>query len=102
MSKCHNALGGYACYWCIDICSSSILCKVHVTIYQYLEMGLQNFVEYQVCAITVGIVGDLSRALEDKILPFCNGILTQLLKDLSSKQERAQTHCRGLFLYRSG
>jgi importin subunit beta-1 len=70
--------------------------------YQYLEMGLQNFVEYQVCAITVGIVGDLSRALEDKILPFCNGILTQLLKDLSSKQERAQTHCRGLFLYRSG
>ncbi|XP_068644968.1 importin subunit beta-1-like [Aristolochia californica] len=54
--------------------------------YRYLEMGLQNFEEYQVCAITVGVVGDLCRALEDKILPFCDGIMTQLLKDLSSNQ----------------
>lgn len=54
--------------------------------YPYLEMGLQNFEEYQVCAITVGVVGDLCRALEDKILPFCDGIMTQLLKDLSSTQ----------------
>ncbi|KAJ3674289.1 hypothetical protein LUZ60_004905 [Juncus effusus] len=52
--------------------------------YQYLEMGLQNFEEYQICAITVGVVGDLCRALEDKILPFCDGIMTQLLKNLSS------------------
>ncbi|KAM0946031.1 putative importin-beta domain, armadillo-like helical, importin beta family [Dioscorea sansibarensis] len=54
--------------------------------YPYLEMGLQNFEEYQVCAITVGVVGDLCRALEEKILPFCDGIMTQLLKDLSSNQ----------------
>ncbi|KAJ4951417.1 hypothetical protein NE237_028249 [Protea cynaroides] len=54
--------------------------------YKYLEMGLQNFEEYQVCAITVGVVGDICRALEDKILPYCNGIMTQLLKDLSSNQ----------------
>ncbi|XP_072978367.1 importin subunit beta-1-like [Typha angustifolia] len=54
--------------------------------YQYLEMGLQNFEEYQVCAITVGVVGDLCRALEDKIMPYCDGIMTQLLKDLSSNQ----------------
>ncbi|XP_074291729.1 importin subunit beta-1-like [Silene latifolia] len=54
--------------------------------YKYLEMGLQNFEEYQVCAITVGVVGDLCRALEDKILPYCDGIMTQLLKDLSSNQ----------------
>lgn len=54
--------------------------------YPYLEMGLQNFEEYQVCAITVGVVGDLCRALEDKILPYCDGIMTQLLKDLSSNQ----------------
>jgi importin subunit beta-1 len=37
--------------------------------YQYLEMGLQNFVEYQVCAINVDVVGDLSRALETKFYP---------------------------------
>ncbi|PIN14451.1 Karyopherin (importin) beta 1 [Handroanthus impetiginosus] len=54
--------------------------------YKYLEMGLQNFEEYQVCAVTVGVVGDICRALEDKILPFCDGIMTQLLKDLSSNQ----------------
>ncbi|KAJ8638813.1 hypothetical protein MRB53_015507 [Persea americana] len=54
--------------------------------YPYLEMGLQNFEEYQVCAITVGVVGDLCRALEEKILPYCDGIMTQLLKDLSSNQ----------------
>ncbi|CAL9044236.1 unnamed protein product [Musa banksii] len=54
--------------------------------YPYLEMGLQNFQEYQVCAVTVGMVGDLCRALEDKILPYCDGIMTQLLKDLSSNQ----------------
>ncbi|KAF9620070.1 hypothetical protein IFM89_010720 [Coptis chinensis] len=27
--------------------------------YKYLEMGLQNFEEYRVCAITVGVVGDI-------------------------------------------
>ncbi|KAL9225418.1 hypothetical protein vseg_001347 [Gypsophila vaccaria] len=55
-------------------------------LYKYLEMGLQNFEEYQVCAVTVGVVGDLCRALEDKILPYCDGIMTHLLKDLSSNQ----------------
>ncbi|XP_051142543.1 importin subunit beta-1-like [Andrographis paniculata] len=54
--------------------------------YQYLEMGLQNFEEYQVCAVTVGVVGDICRALDEKILPYCDGIMTHLLKDLSSSQ----------------
>ncbi|KAJ7952177.1 importin subunit beta-1-like [Quillaja saponaria] len=54
--------------------------------YKYLEIGLQNFEDYQVCAITVGVVGDICRALEDKVLPYCDGIMTQLLKDLSSNQ----------------
>ncbi|XP_076956881.1 importin subunit beta-1-like [Bidens hawaiensis] len=54
--------------------------------YKYLEMGLQNFEEYQVCAVTVGVVGDICRALEEKVLPWCDGIMTQLLKDLSSNQ----------------
>ncbi|KAL3653658.1 Importin subunit beta-1 [Castilleja foliolosa] len=54
--------------------------------YKYLEMGLQNFEEYQVCGVTVGVVGDICRALDDKVLPYCDGIMTQLLKDLSSNQ----------------
>ncbi|OAY74326.1 Importin subunit beta-1 [Ananas comosus] len=52
--------------------------------YNYLEMGLQNFEEYQVCSISVGVVGDICRALDEKILPFCNGIMSALLKDLSN------------------
>lgn len=52
--------------------------------FKYLEMGLQNFEEYQVCSISVGVVGDICRALDDKILPYCDGIMTHLLKDLSN------------------
>ncbi|PIN26309.1 Karyopherin (importin) beta 1 [Handroanthus impetiginosus] len=54
--------------------------------YKYLEMGLHNFEEYQVCAISVGVVGDICRALDDKVLPYCDGIMTHLLKDLSSSE----------------
>ncbi|KAK9715991.1 hypothetical protein RND81_06G204200 [Saponaria officinalis] len=54
--------------------------------YKYLEMGLQNLEEYQVCSITVGVVGDICRALEDKILPYCDGIVAILLKDLTSAE----------------
>lgn len=54
--------------------------------YKYVEMGLQNFEEYQVCAVTVGVVGDICRALEAKVFPYCDGIMTHLLKDLSSSQ----------------
>lgn len=52
--------------------------------YKYLDMGLKNFEEYQVCSVSVGVVGDICRALDDKILPYCDGIMTNLLKDLSS------------------
>ncbi|XP_047334647.1 importin subunit beta-1-like [Impatiens glandulifera] len=54
--------------------------------YKYLEMGLQNFEEYQVCAVSVGVVGDICRALDDKVLPYCDGMMTHLLKDLSSNE----------------
>ncbi|XP_077213821.1 importin subunit beta-1-like [Tasmannia lanceolata] len=52
--------------------------------YKYLEIGLQNFEEYQVCSISIGVVGDVCRALDDKILPFCDNIMTHLLKNLSN------------------
>ncbi|PKA67275.1 Transportin-1 [Apostasia shenzhenica] len=52
--------------------------------YKYLDMGLQNFEEYQVCSISVGVVGDICHALNDDVLPYCNGIMSNLLKDLSN------------------
>ncbi|KAL3655637.1 hypothetical protein CASFOL_000033 [Castilleja foliolosa] len=54
--------------------------------YKYLEMGLQNLEDYQVCASAVGVVGEICRALDDKILPYSEGIMTLLLKYLSSDE----------------
>ncbi|KAL3613948.1 hypothetical protein CASFOL_042022 [Castilleja foliolosa] len=54
--------------------------------YKYLEMGLQNLEEYQVCAISVGVVSLIFRALDDKILPYCDRIMPLLLKCISSDE----------------
>ncbi|CAN6885443.1 unnamed protein product [Brassica oleracea] len=45
---------------------------------------LENFEE---CSITVGVVGDICRAIDDKILlPFCDQIMSLLLKNLQSDE----------------
>lgn len=38
------------------------------------------------CIVAVGVVGDLSRALEAKILPYCDDIITALLENLQDSQ----------------
>ncbi|CAH2054460.1 unnamed protein product [Thlaspi arvense] len=53
-------------------------------LFKYIQMGLQNFGEYQVCSITVGVIGDICRALDEKILPFCDQIMALLLQNLQS------------------
>lgn len=59
--------------------------KYMAEFYKYLDMGLQNFGEYQVCAISVGVVGDICRALDDKLSEeYCDLIMSHLLKNLSS------------------
>lgn len=52
--------------------------------YKYLNLGLQNFEEYQVCSISVGVVGDICRAMDEKVFPYCVGIMSNLLKNLSN------------------
>lgn len=54
--------------------------------HRYLEMGLQNFGAYQVCCVSVGVVADICRALDDKVIPYCDSIMGALLKDLSSPE----------------
>ena len=49
---------------------------------KYLDAGLKCVSEHQVCSITVGVVGDICRALDNKIQPYCDQILAQLLADL--------------------
>lgn len=50
----------------------------------YLYAALQNHAEYQLCSISVGLVGDLCRALGDKIQPYCDQLMTYLIQNLQS------------------
>jgi len=52
----------------------------------YLHLGLRNYEESQVCAVAVGVVGDISRALGRKLVPFCDEIVALLLQDLQNPQ----------------
>lgn len=47
-----------------------------------LLTGLQNSEEYMVCSVAVGVVGDLCRALEKKVLPLCDEIVKALIEIL--------------------
>ncbi|KAL9167384.1 hypothetical protein ABFS82_05G093300 [Erythranthe guttata] len=51
-----------------------------------IETGLQNIHEHEVCAITVGVVGDICRALDDKFLPYCDVIMPHLIMDISNAE----------------
>ncbi|XP_033729110.1 importin subunit beta-1-like isoform X1 [Pecten maximus] len=50
----------------------------------FLLMSLKNFEEYTVCLASVGIVGDLCRALGPKVLTCCDEIMTMLLENLGN------------------
>lgn len=52
----------------------------------FLGMALQNHAEHQVCQVAVGVVGDICRALEVRVLPLCDEILGLLLKNLQNPQ----------------
>lgn len=52
----------------------------------FLIAGLRNYEEFQICSAAVGVVGDLTRALNMKMLPYCDEIVSILLQDLQSPQ----------------
>ncbi|ESP02229.1 hypothetical protein LOTGIDRAFT_199879 [Lottia gigantea] len=56
----------------------------------FLALGLQNCAEYQVCLASVGVVGDLSRALGRKILPLCDDLMQTLLSILANDSVHRQ------------
>ncbi|KAE8574985.1 hypothetical protein XENTR_v10003655 [Xenopus tropicalis] len=51
----------------------------------FLGIGLKNYAEYQVCLAAVGLVGDLCRALQSNILPFCDEMMQLLLENLGNE-----------------
>ncbi|XP_011496012.1 PREDICTED: importin subunit beta-1 isoform X2 [Ceratosolen solmsi marchali] len=57
--------------------------KYMETFKPFLCLGLKNHVEYQVCGAAVGLTGDIFRALKNKMLPYCDEIMTLLLENLT-------------------
>ncbi|GAX79827.1 hypothetical protein CEUSTIGMA_g7267.t1 [Chlamydomonas eustigma] len=49
---------------------------------QYLKTGLTNYLEWQVCLSTVGVLGDVCRNVEAEILPYCDEIMSLLVVNL--------------------
>jgi importin subunit beta-1 len=48
----------------------------------FLIAGLKNYEAYFVCNAAIGLVGDFSRGLEEKLQPYCNEIMGALIDAL--------------------
>jgi importin subunit beta-1 len=44
----------------------------------FLQNALQTYEEHQMCCIAVGLVGDICRALNDKVVVYCEGFIQQI------------------------
>jgi len=51
----------------------------------FLMMGLSNFEAYQVCTVAVGLIGDIARAIEINLAPYCDDIMSALLQSLQNQ-----------------
>lgn len=58
--------------------------KYTAALQPFLMVGLRNFESYQVCRVAVGVVGDICRAIEAKVQPFCDDIMAALLQSLQN------------------
>ncbi|WPH03459.1 armadillo-type protein [Acrodontium crateriforme] len=50
----------------------------------FLQAALNNQEEPQLCSIAIGLVSDITRALEEKVQPFCDNFMNSLLNNLRS------------------
>ncbi|OZJ04304.1 hypothetical protein BZG36_03160 [Bifiguratus adelaidae] len=50
----------------------------------FLYAALQNHEEHQLCAIAVGLIGDICRALGEGSLPYCHTFMNYLIQNLQS------------------
>ncbi len=49
---------------------------------QFLLMCLRSYEDYEVCTIAVGVVGDICRALQKKVVIYCDEIISVLIRNL--------------------
>ncbi|OLL24259.1 Importin subunit beta-1 [Neolecta irregularis DAH-3] len=50
----------------------------------YLYNALQNQEEHQLCSIAVGLIGDISRALGERCMPYCDKFMQHLVENLQA------------------
>jgi importin subunit beta-1 len=67
----------------------TLACHLGASFQQYmgpfaeiLGAGLANAEEHSICLAAVGVIGDVCRALERNVLPYCDAIMLQLMKNL--------------------
>jgi importin subunit beta-1 len=48
----------------------------------YLFKGLENAEDASICSMSIGLVSDITRALGEKIQPWCDGFMNRLLQNL--------------------
>lgn len=56
--------------------------------HKWLEFALRNWEEHMVCGVAVGVVGDICRALGEKIFPYCDVIVGLLNENLRVSSPR--------------
>lgn len=42
--------------------------------------------EWQVCSVSVGVLGDICRAIEEQILPYCDRVMILMVRNLQSNE----------------
>ena len=50
----------------------------------FLYTALQNHEEHQMCSIAIGLVGDISRALNEGVAPYCDNVMNCILQHLQN------------------
>jgi len=56
------------------------------TLHPYIINGIQNSDAYQVCAVAVGLIGDICRAIEGRMQPYCDSIMSAVMQSLQNQQ----------------
>ncbi|PNH10776.1 Importin subunit beta-1, partial [Tetrabaena socialis] len=50
----------------------------------FVRAGLQDHMQWQVCLSTVGVLGDVSRAVGQAVFPYCDELVSIILTNLGS------------------
>lgn len=72
---------------CVGALSSAVeddFAKYMEPFSNFLYAALANQEEPAICAMAIGLVSDIARALNEKIQPFCDALMNHLLNDLRS------------------